>query len=448
MTDWARNAEFYQIYPLGFCGAPQRNDFTSSAVPRLEKISEWLDHIQELGINALYLGPVFESSAHGYDTSDYFNVDRRLGTNETLSSLSAELHQRGIRLVLDGVFNHVGRDFWAFKDVRQKGQASPFCGWFKNLKFGQTSTYGDPFTYEGWNEHMNLVKLDLGNFEVRNHLFEAVRSWVANFNIDGIRLDAADCLDFAFLAELSRFCKSLKPDFWLMGEVIHGDYTRWAGAGMLDSVTNYEAHKGLWSSLNDANYFEIAYALKRQSGQSGVYKHLSLYNFVDNHDVNRVASTLNNSAHLFPLHIMLYTMPGVPSIYYGSEFGVKGIKIGGDDAPLRPHLPLQGLQDNPPAPDLMKTIQRLSAIRKEQEALRRGDYRELFVSHKQMAFERQSGSQTVIVAVNAEDQEAWIDIPISGTFADHLNPEAHFAAQDGHLKLPLNANWGRILVAR
>jgi glycosidase len=345
------------------------------------------------------------------------------------------------------VFNHVGRDFWAFRDVLEKGPSSPYCRWFKNLRFGHSNGYGNPFSYEGWNGCMNLVKLDLANPEVRDHLFEAVRFWMSEFAIDGLRLDAADCLDFAFIAELSRFCKSLKPDFWLMGEVIHGDYTRWAGAGRLDSVTNYEAHKGLWSCLNDANYFEIAYALKRQSGEQGAYRQLGLYNFADNHDVNRVASTLNKPAHLFPLHILLYTMPGVPSLYYGSEFGVPGIKNGGDDSPLRPELDLTSLAANPPAPGLCECLKRLSEIRKDCPALRAGGYRELAVSHRQFAFERSHEAQSVIVALNAEDGDSEIRVPATGNWRDLLNPEARFSAANGSLKLPLNANWGRILIA-
>ncbi|MBE0695410.1 MAG: alpha-amylase, partial [Anaerolineaceae bacterium] len=153
MSHWSQDSIFYHIYPLGFCGAPFVNDFSSPPVPRLEKISGWLDHIQELGANAIYLGPVFESSAHGYDTVDYYWVDRRLGTNETLADLSREIHRRGMRLVLDGVFNHVGRNFWAFYDVRQKEANSAYCSWFSKLTFTGRSPYGDPFTYEGWDGH-------------------------------------------------------------------------------------------------------------------------------------------------------------------------------------------------------------------------------------------------------------------------------------------------------
>jgi len=268
---WWQDAIFYHIYPLGFCGALTRNDFRSQPVNRLQKVADWIPHLRELGVNALYLGPVFESTYHGYDTADYYRADRRLGSNADLAALSRSLHENGIRLVLDGVFNHVGRDFFAFRDVQQKGQASEFCGWFANLRFDGQSPFGDPFTYEGWSGNHDLVKLNLANPAVREHLFNAVRVWVEEFDIDGLRLDAADVLDERFLKELRKVTSVLKPDFWLMGEIVGGDYRRLANPEMLHSVTNYECYKGLYSSLVDKNYFEIAWSLNRQFGPDGLY---------------------------------------------------------------------------------------------------------------------------------------------------------------------------------
>ena len=289
-------------------------------------------------MNALYLGPLFESSAHGYDTADYYQVDRRLGNNEMLSRLSAVLHQKNIRLILDGVFNHVGRDFWAFRDVLKSGRQSAYCDWFQGLDFHKRSPYNDPFSYENWNGHHNLVKLNLSNPSVKDHLFQAVDMWIREFAIDGLRLDVADCLDLHFLKELSAFCKSRRSDFWLMGEVIHGDYRKWVNPETLDSVTNYVGYKGLYSSHVDKNYFELAHTLYRQFGEKGIYRDLLLYSFADNHDVNRVASQLKNPAHLYPLYSLLFTMPGVPSIYYGSEWGIEGKRTSQSDQALRPHL--------------------------------------------------------------------------------------------------------------
>lgn len=449
MSHWSDQAFFYHIYPLGFCGAPENNDFQSAPKPALEKIHIWLDHIQSLGANALYLGPLFESTSHGYDTADYYTVDRRLGTNATLANLSAEIHRRGMRLVLDGVFNHVGRDFRAFRDVQQNGQSSQYRDWFLNLRFDSRSPYGDPFTYEGWNGHYNLVKLNLCNPQVRDHLFGAVRAWVEEFNIDGLRLDTADLLDPDFLRKLRTLCKNLRPDFWLMGEVIHGDYRRWANPEMLDSVTSYESHKGLFSSHVDKNYFEIAYSLNRQFGEQGIYKDMQLYSFADNHDVDRVVSCLNNPAHLFPLHILLFTMPGIPSIYYGSEFGIRGRRVDGSDRELRPCLDLEALKRTPPQPGLAEVIGRLAEIRAGSAALRKGNYHQLFVMHEQFGFLRNSGSEKIVVLVNASGQPVSVRFSLPEideiTMEDTLNNGDVFQIENGQCEMILPPTWGRIL---
>jgi cyclomaltodextrinase len=449
MNHWINDAVFYHIYPLGLCGAPARNDFSSTPLPRLEQIEAWLDHIQELGANTLYLGPLFESSAHGYDTADYYWVDRRLGTNETLAHLSQVIHQRGMRLILDGVFNHVGRHFWAFRDLQSKLADSTYKDWFHGLRFDGTSPHNDPFTYEGWNGHYDLVKLDLGNVHVREHLFGAIETWVREFEIDGLRLDAADCLDMDFLRALTAFCRSLRPDFWLMGEIIHGDYRRWANPEMLDSVTNYECYKGLYSSHVDKNYFEISYALNRQFGRRGLYQDLMLYNFCDNHDVNRVASNLANLEHLYPLHILLLCMPGVPSIYYGSEWGIEGKKSNGSDAALRPNINLQEMNSKGQHKDLPRAISRLTALRHQSDALRHGDYTQILVSHQQLAFLRQADGDQIVVVVNAESKPAAVQLRLpagcGSGMIDLLNGDERFESQAGTFTITIPACWGRVL---
>ena len=449
MNHWINDAVFYHIYPLGFCGAPARNDFSSPPQPRLEQIEAWLDHIQVMGANALYLGPLFESSGHGYDTADYYWVDRRLGANETLVHLSQAIHQRGMHLILDGVFNHVGRHFWALRDLQTNLTGSVYKDWFHGLRFNGSSPYNDPFTYEGWNGHYDLVKLNLGNAHVREHLFGAIETWVREFDIDGLRLDAADCLDLDFLSALSGFCRSLKPDFWLMGEIIHGDYRRWANPAMLDSVTNYECYKGLYSSHVDKNYFEIAYAMNRQSGPKGLYRDLHLYNFCDNHDVDRVASNLTNQEHLYPLHILLFCMPGVPSIYYGSEWGIEGKKNNGSDAALRPRLDLQEMNADGAHKDLPKTISRLTDVRRQSIALRHGDYTQILVAHQQFAYLRQAGDDKVVVAVNAESKPVTVQLRLPDgcglAMIDLLNGSERFESQAGTFSITIPACWGRVL---
>jgi glycosidase len=448
-THWAQEAVFYHIYPLGFCGAPARNDFSSPAQDRLVKVGQWIPHMRSLGMNALYLGPLFESSAHGYDTADYYKVDRRLGSNADLQKLSAELHNNGIRLILDGVFNHVGRDFWAFRDVQEHGASSPYYGWFDGLRFDDSSPYGDSFTYTPWEGHYDLVRLNLTNPDVRAHLFEAVRTWVREFDIDGLRLDVAYLLDMEFLQKLSAFCRALKPDFFLLGEVVHGDYSRWANPQTLDSATNYEAYKGLYSSLVDKNYFEIAYSLNREFGPGGLYRGLPLYNFADNHDVDRVTAKLPDPALLYPLYLLLFTMPGIPSIYYGSEFGIDGRRTAQDDRPLRPALDLDQLQCSALQPRLPETITRLAALRAQLPALRFGGYSQLHVASEQLAFARFSSDEYIVVMLNAATEPARLelDLPVRASQAvDVLNDGETFKLENGKLVVESVApRWGRVL---
>ncbi len=451
-THWSYDSVFYHIYPLGFCGAPERNDFATQPTPRLEKIHGWIDHLRGLGVTGLYLGPLFESSAHGYDTADYFTVDRRLGSNRTLAELVLALCAAGIRVILDGVFNHVGRDFWAFRDVRQRGADSQYCDWFEGLNFESQSPYGDPFTYNAWSGNYDLVKLNLRNPAVTGHLLEAVAQWIREFNIDGLRLDVADCVDMAFLRQLSSFCRQARPGFWLLGELIHGDYRQWVNPQTLDSATNYECYKGLFSSHNDRNYFEIAYALNRQFGEGGIYRRLPLYSFADNHDVDRVASSLKNPAHLTTLYALLFTMPGVPSIYYGSEWGIKGKRTPHDDAVLRPRVELSDMAADGARTDLIEWIRRLAQVRAELPALRYGDYRQAHVAHEQLAFARQTPEQTVIVAVNAADGPAQVELEVplqgQGQLVDRLHEGDRFAYRRGKATIDaVGAHGARILVA-
>ncbi len=445
-TEWARDAIIYHLYPLGALGAPPVNG-SEATENRIPALYDWIDHIAELGADTILLGPVLESGSHGYDTSDLFRIDARLGSNEAFAHWCTEVHRRGLRLVLDGVFHHVGRDFWAFRDVLAHGEASQYRDWFY-LDFIRQSDRGDPFAYEGWNGHDDLVKLNTSNTEVRRHLFDAVRFWVESFDIDGLRLDAADVLDLDFQQELAAFARGLKPELWLMGEVIHGDYTRWVGSGPLDSVTNYEVFKGLYSSHNDANYFEIAYSLNRQFGEGGIYAGLDLCIFADNHDVTRIASQLADARHLYPLHILLFSIPGIPTLYYGSETGVAGCKSASTDLPLRPQLDPRDATRWGDHPALAKAIKRLAAIRKALGPLRRGGYRPLHVGHRQFAFLRDDGAEQVIVAVNAADQPAEIEVELPGMdrrFGDVLNQGQVFVARGGRMRITLDPNWGRIL---
>lgn len=446
MGSWVNQAVFYHIYPLGFCGAPQYNK-NEEVQYRLDKLEQWIPHLKEMNVSALYLGPLFQSSEHGYDTKDYYQVDSRLGDNASFKRICETLHQNGIRIVLDGVFNHVGREFWAFQDVQRNGQGSRYCSWFHNLNFGGGSPMGDPFWYEAWEGHYNLVKLNLRNPEVADHILDAVGMWMDEFGIDGLRLDAVDCVDMDFLRRLRTFCKHKREDFWLMGEIIHGDYNRWANPEMLDSVTNYECYKGIYSSHNDKNYFEIAHSLNRQFGSGGIYQSIYTYNFVDNHDVNRLASTLRNPAHIDNVYTLLYTMPGVPSVYYGSEWGLQGIKQNGSDAALRPCLEIGCIQDADYR--LAGHIASLGGVRFASPALQTGRYEQVIVKNEQLVYRRASQEQTIAVALNLADCEARLDFPCGGrVLCDLLHPGDLFEVENGRVSVLVPPFSARILEER
>lgn len=444
MKNWVNESVFYQIYPLGFCGAPQVNDMSKEPEPRIKKITEWIPHLKDLGVNALYLGPIFESTEHGYDTADYRLIDRRLGTNEDFKEVCDKLHQNGIRVILDGVFNHVGRDFNHFKDVQANLGNSKYCSWFSGLNFNCGNPMGDPFTYDAWEGHYNLVKLNLRNREVVDYLLESVAMWMDEFKIDGLRLDAADCVDMDFFRELRRFCKGKKEDFWLMGEIIHGDYNRWANNEMLDSVTNYECYKGIYSSHNDKNYFEIAHSLMRQFGNGGIYKNIYTYNFVDNHDVNRVASTVRNKAYLKNIYTVLYTMPGVPSIYYGSEYGIEGVKENGSDANLRPELNLATLTEN----ELTEHIKKLGIVRKNSDALKYGDFEQVIIKNEQLVYKRCSENQIAYVILNVGEQDFYANFNINSNkkLKEVLGEEEIIESNNSNVDIKVAPYSSRILV--
>ena len=410
---WYDEAVFYHIYPLGLTGAPKQNSY-GEPEHRLNKLIPWIDHLKKTGFNAVYIGPLFESVGHGYETTDYKKLDSRLGTNEDLKNFVAECHKAGIRVIFDGVFNHTGRDFFAFKDIKEKREASQYRSWYCNVNFGGNNEYNDGFSYDNWGGYNLLVKLNQRNPEVKDYICDVIRFWVSEFDVDGIRLDAADVLDFDFMKELRRTANEVKPEFWLMGEVIHGDYSRWVNGETLHSVTNYALHKALYSGHNDHNYFEIAHTVKRLYEMGGCKPDgLKLYNFVDNHDVERIITKLNNKTFYAPVHILLYTLPGVPSVYYGSEFGIEGKKEKFSDDSLRPELDLKDFADSYTKNPCTELISALGKIRQSTPALSYGDYRELRLTNRQYAFARNYNGVQVIVAVNNDDNCASVTVPAS-----------------------------------
>ena len=449
MSTWYEQAIFYHMYPLGITGAPKINVQTE-VTDRFKELDQWIPHIRSLGCNAIYIGPLFESSSHGYDTRDYKLVDRRLGTNDDFREFTKLCHENGIKVVVDGVFNHTGREFFAFKDIQEKKWDSPYKDWYKGVNFGWQSPLGDPFGYEAWQGHFELPCLNLYNQQVKDYLFDVIRFWVDEFDIDGIRLDAADVLDFDFMRGLRRLANEVKPEFWLMGEVIHGDYSRWANPEMLHSVTNYELHKGLWSGHNDHNYFEIAHTMRRLQG---LCHDTRLYLFSDNHDVERLPNKLRNKEHIRHIAILVYSLWGIPSIYYGSEFGIEGKKEWGSDWPLRPCLELSDYADAERTNPVTSVYKALGKCKAELPEMTYGEVKELQLTTQCYAFARVLDGKAVVAVLNNGDTPAQLEFQlpvetakVTDLLADTVGAQEVLVSTEwDRMKVQLPSNYATLL---
>lgn len=439
---WYDSAVFYHIYPLGLCGCSKEN--TGIAEAHFDQLKQWAKHACDMGFTAIYIGPLFESVGHGYETTDYKKVDIRLGTNEDFRDFVDYCHGMGVKVVVDGVFNHVGRRFFAFEDLQKNREGSPYRDWFCNVNFGANNEYNDGFSYENWGGYNLLVKLNQRNPEVMQYLFDVIRFWIDTFDIDGIRLDAADVLDFDFMKRMRYETSRMKEDFWLMGEVIHGDYSRWVNDETLHCVTNYELHKGLYSGHNDHNYFEIAHTIRRLND---ICRGGRLYTFADNHDVERIYTKLNQKEHLKLVTLLVYTLYGIPSVYYGSEFGIEGNKEQGSDWNLRPYLDLSDFADAEKTNPVTALCARLGAMKKEYPELTYGEYKELHLTNRQFAYGRVLDGNCIVTALNCDDAPADMEfgVPADGNVTDLLGCSENVRYENGRISVTLPANTGTVL---
>lgn len=439
---WYDSAVFYHIYPLGLCGCSKEN--TGIAEAHFDQLKQWAKHACDMGFTAIYIGPLFESVGHGYETTDYKKVDIRLGTNEDFRDFVDYCHGMGVKVVVDGVFNHVGRRFFAFEDLQKNREGSPYRDWFCNVNFGANNEYNDGFSYENWGGYNLLVKLNQRNPEVMQYLFDVIRFWIDTFDIDGIRLDAADVLDFDFMKRMRYETSRMKEDFWLMGEVIHGDYSRWVNDETLHCVTNYELHKGLYSGHNDHNYFEIAHTIRRLND---ICRGGRLYTFADNHDVERIYTKLNQKEHLKLVTLLVYTLYGIPSVYYGSEFGIEGNKEQGSDWNLRPYLDLSDFADAEKTNPVTALCARLGAMKKEYPELTYGEYKELHLTNRQFAYGRALDGNCIVTALNCDDAPADMEfgVPADGNVTDLLGCSENVRYENGRISVTLPANTGTVL---
>ncbi|MEZ5184911.1 MAG: alpha-amylase family protein [Candidatus Nanopelagicales bacterium] len=331
MTDWIEHAIWWQVFPLGFVGAElEALPEGAPAEHRLPRLIGWLDYLIDLGASGLALGPVFASQAHGYETTDYYSIDTRLGTEQDLLRVIDEAHERGIKVMLDGVFNHVGDQFPRFQQALAGDETSR--RWFHLYPQDDGRV-----EYEHFEGHRQLVTLNHFEQLVVDFVVDVMCHWLDR-GIDGWRLDAAYSVPIEFWSKVLPQVHARHPHAYIVGEVIHGDYVSFVREGGMDAVTQYELWKAIWSSMNDANFHELAWSLQRHDEFLDVFSPLT---FISNHDVTRIASRLQDERHVGHALAILMTVGGTPSIYYGDEQAFRGLKeerYGGDDE-IRPEFP-------------------------------------------------------------------------------------------------------------
>ncbi len=401
MSSWTGSVIWWQVYPFGFLGAEKQALPAGSEVRhRLPLLLPWLDYLVELGCNGLALNPVFASETHGYDVVDHFSIDARLGDDADIDELIAACHDRGIRVLFDGVFNHVGRGHAGFADVLQRRQASDHADWFH---IDWDADGHDGFGYRTFEGHGGLVSLNHDQPAVADYVVDVMTHWLAR-GIDGWRLDAAYAVPLPFWRAVTTRVRERFPDAWLVGEVIHGDFPDWVRDGGLNSVTQYELWKSIWSSLNDGNFFELSWTLERHREFCEVFSPLT---FVGNHDVTRIASKLTDPDTLPHALVLLFTLPGVPSVYYGDEQGFRGVKEdreGGDDE-VRPPFPDRPEELSDLGEPIFHLHQELIGVRRREAWIGTGRLEVVTLANEQLSY-RVAGDDgaAVLVALNVGDE--------------------------------------------
>jgi glycosidase len=386
---WVKHAIWWHVYPLGFVGAFPAQNSPGPAEHRLGRIVDWLDHAVELGTSGIALGPIFASRTHGYDTTDHYRIDPRLGDDGDFDRLVEEAHRRGLRVLLDGVFNHVGTDFELYRQAVD-GNADA-VGWFR----------GRPGRFHTFEGHRELITLNHGSPAVADYVVDVMGHWLDR-GADGWRLDAAYAVPEAFWAQVLPRVRRGHPEAWFVAEVIHGDYVGFVEGSGVDSVTQYELWKAVWSSLNDGNFHELDWALQRHND---FLSRFAPQTFVGNHDVTRIASRLDRSEHLAHALVLLFTTGGVPTIYAGDELGYRGVKeerVGGDDA-VRPEFasPPNHLDDT--SREVLTLHQYLVGLRRRNPWLHDATTSALYLQNKGYAYQTRHGDDALIVALNIDD---------------------------------------------
>lgn len=408
---WVEHAVWWHVYPLGFTGAPIRepdaapsgggpapiagSSGTTPGTARLDRLLGWLDHAVALGANGLLLGPVFASTSHGYDTVDHFRIDPRLGDDEAFDRLVGACRARGLRLLLDGVFNHVGAEHPLLARALSEGPSGELADWFRI--HWEAPGGPRPDVFEG---HASLVELNHDSPAVAGLVGDVMTHWLAR-GIDGWRLDAAYRVPPAFWAAVLPRVRGEFPDAWFVGEVLHGDYAGYVTASGLDSVTQYELWKATWSSLADRNFFELDWALRRHDGFLDTFLPQT---FVGNHDVTRIASKVGAETAVLAL-VVLMTAGGVPSAYAGDEWGFTGVKeerVGGDDA-IRPAFPDSPAQLPPEGARIFRAHQDLVGLRRRHPWLVRARTSATTLTNTRYVYEARGDGELLTVELDVTE---------------------------------------------
>ena len=386
---WVSHAIWWQVYPLGFVGAFPNDQPPGPDEHRLRRLVDWFDHAIELGASGVALGPIFASRTHGYDTTDHYRIDPRLGDDADFDYLVAEARRRGLRILLDGVFNHVGKDFSRYRDETP--------GWFSGG------------TFEG---HSELVTLNHDSPDVVDYTVDVMAHWLQR-GADGWRLDAAYTVPQRFWATVLPRVRERHPEAWFVGELIHGDYAAVVDAAGFDSATQYELWKAIWSSLNDSNFFELDWALQRHNEFLASFAPLT---FIGNHDVTRIASKLERPEHAAVALVLLLTVGGIPSVYAGDEFGFRGIKeerYGGDDA-VRPEFGSPPLQLDADGVRTWGMHQYLVGLRRRHPWLHAASTTALRLENRHYVYRTSHGDDALLVALNIDDEPWHLALPKLG----------------------------------
>lgn len=438
MSPWWQQVIFYHIYPLGFFGCPQINPIAQikptlsqiQPVNRLAKIRQYYPHFQQLNIGAIYFGPVFESCTHGYDSINYTQIDRRLGTSQLLHEIIDELHQQKIKVIFDAVFNHTSRLFPAFIDLKNNQTRSPYQSWYKKINFRENTVWQDGFSYQYYQDCVELPEINLSNPEVQRFFLSIIQYWFSQFKIDGLRLDVAYLLPPDFLNKIKKLSTDLNPDSILIGETITPQQISLVDDQLIHTATNFPLYQHIHQSFTQNDFWQLKNIFRQQ-------KNIPLFNFLNNHDTSRIFSQLEDQQHLQSAFVILLTHPGQPCLYYGDEFLLDGLKQSKHDQQVRSKMP-NHQHLNTDQLNHSQFISKLIKIRQRNHFISKGQIRIIHCHHQSISYLIQNENKYLYIVINANYQHPLTishDFLANQKFFDQLAPR-YYQAKNRQLTLP------------